>query len=194
MEPKSQNNSWGIFSAVGPTTPVKRIGINLGAPGDRKDVSGHEWLGYPRPSSRNRLEFVFDLKPNLESGGGWYSRNPDSVTINGTGKPWIYASGARGLKSLAIPLLGKDDPKSKYTVKLHFANLDSQEPSAFDIQLQDEVVRESVVIAATNGKITEPEVLQFDDVTVVDNLMISLVPSDAKRLPTIAAIEVVKID
>lgn len=194
MEPKSQNNSWGIFSAVGPTTPVKRIGINLGAPGDRKDISGHEWLGYPRPSSRNRLEFVFDLKPKLESGGGWYSRNPDSVTINGTGKPWIYASGARGLKSLVIPLLGKDDPKSKYTVKLHFANLDSQDSSAFDIQLQDEVVREAVVIAATNGRTTEPEVLQFDDVTVVDNLTISLVPSDANRLPTIAAIEVVKND
>jgi hypothetical protein len=27
LEPKSQNKSWGIFSAVGATTPVKRIGI-----------------------------------------------------------------------------------------------------------------------------------------------------------------------
>ena len=32
MEPKTESKSWGIFSTVGPTTPVKRMGINFGAP------------------------------------------------------------------------------------------------------------------------------------------------------------------
>ncbi len=33
LEPKPESSAWGILSAVGPSTPVKRLGINLGAPG-----------------------------------------------------------------------------------------------------------------------------------------------------------------
>ncbi|MGB7346154.1 MAG: PQQ-binding-like beta-propeller repeat protein [Pirellulaceae bacterium] len=193
MEPKTQNKSWGIFSAVGPTTPVKRIGINLGAPGDRKDISGQEWLGYPRPSSRERLEFVFDLKPKLASGGGWYSRNPESVTIDDTDKPWVYASGARGLSSIVIPLLGKDDAKANYTVKLHFANLGSADTAPFDVQLQDSVQRKGVVISGSSDA-TKPEVIELRDIAVTDNLTLQLIPSDPNHLPTLAAVEVVRQD
>ncbi len=140
MEPKTENKSWGIFSAVGPTTPVKRMGINFGAPGDRKDPSGQEWFGYPRPSTRERLEFVFDVKPKLASGGGWYSRNLESVNIQGTDKPWLYTSGARGLQRFEIPLLGKGDPKSNYTVKFHFSNLDKADAGLLDVRLQGQAV------------------------------------------------------
>ncbi|QDT10621.1 PQQ-like beta-propeller repeat protein [Planctomycetes bacterium K23_9] len=194
MEPKTQNKSWGIFSAVGPTTPVKRIGINLGAPGDRKDISGNEWLGYPRPSSRKRLEFELDLEPKLESGGGWYSRNPDSVTIDGTDKPWVYASGAKGLQSLVIPLLGSKDDACDYTVKLHFANLDASDTAAFDIRVQDDVVGKAVVVAGSDKASVDPQVLTFENVPVTDNLVVTLNPSDPERLPTIAAIEVIRQD
>ncbi len=192
MEPKSKNSSWGIFSAVGPTTPVKRIGINLGAPGDRKDSFGQEWFGYPRPNSRDRLEFVFDLKPKLLSGGGWYSRNPDSVAFTGTDKPWVYASGARGLSSLEIPLLGKGDPKSNYTVKLHFANLEGKDASSFDIEIQGGAVRKGVTLTSESANETEPMIVRIDDVAVVDNLSIRLIPDDTDRMPTISAIEVVR--
>jgi outer membrane protein assembly factor BamB len=190
MEPRTKSSSWGIFSAVGPTTPVKRIGINLGAPGDRKDSFGQEWFGYPRPNSRNRLEFVFDLKPKLLSGGGWYSRNPDSIKLADTDKPWVYASGARGLSSLEIALLGKGDPKSDYTVKLHFANADDKDASSFDIELQDRMVRRNVTSPSPTA--SAPLVVEFDDIAVVDNLSVRLIPNESDRLPTISAIEVVK--
>ena len=129
MEPKAENKSWGILSAVGPKTPVKRLGINFGAPGDRKDVRGNEWFGYPRPGTRERLEFVFDLKPELKEGGGWFSRNDESVRVEGTDVPWVYTSGVRDLAKLEIPLLSEGDEPKSYSIKLHFANLEGKAPA-----------------------------------------------------------------
>lgn len=189
MEPTTENKSWGIFSAVGPTTPVKRMGINFGAPGDRKDPSGLEWFGYPRPSSRQRLEFVFDVKPQLASGGGWYSRNPESVNIAGTDKPWLYCSGARGLRQLEIPLLGKDDPASNYTVKFHFSNLDQADAGQLDIRLQGHAVK---VASATHTPDDGPIVKEFTGVAVDDNLVVQLRPSGDGSLATLSALEVIR--
>ncbi|MCA9086375.1 MAG: PQQ-binding-like beta-propeller repeat protein, partial [Planctomycetaceae bacterium] len=93
LEPKTENESWGIFSAVGNTTPVKRIGLNFGAPGDRKDGTHREWLGFPRPKTVGRLEFEFDVKPQLADGGSWYSSNPESVRVPAAETPWLFASG-----------------------------------------------------------------------------------------------------
>lgn len=192
MEPKAESKSWGIFSAVGPTTPVKRIGINFGAPGDRKGISGREWFGYPRPRTVNRLEFVFDLQPKLSSGGGWYSRNLDSVDLGDSDKPWVLASGARGLKQFEIPLLGKDDPKSKYDVKFYFANLDDADTGPFDIKLQSETAKSGIVIEATVGAAAKSQSVEINDVTVDGSLLVELVPQDPSRLPILSGIEVTR--
>lgn len=192
MEPKTENKSWGIFSAVGPATPVQKMAINFGAPGDRKDVSGREWFGYPRPSSRGRLEFVFDLKPALESGGGWYSRNVDSVSLKETTIPWVYSSGARGLKRFEIPLLGKDDPKSQYDVRLHFANLDDTDSGRFTIKLNSEAMKSGVVLGAADEQGASPQNLDFNGVTVSKNLLVELVPEDGEKLPVLSGIEVTR--
>ena len=49
FQSREENRQWAYFSQPGPMTPVKRLALNLGAPGDRKDASGGLWLGYPRP-------------------------------------------------------------------------------------------------------------------------------------------------
>jgi len=189
MEPKTENKSWGIFSAVGPTTPVKRMGINFGAPGDRKDPSGQEWFGYPRPSTRERLEFVFDLKPKLASGGGWYSRNLESVNIQGTDKSWLYSSGARGLQRFEIPLLGKDDPKSNYRVKFHFSNLDKADTGLLDVRLQGEAVNMAYESRTSGGG---PIVKEFSNIAVDGNLVVELSARGDEPLATLSAIEVIR--
>lgn len=194
MEPKTENKSWGIFSAVGPSTPVRRIGINFGAPGDRKEIGGREWFGYPRPSSRQRLEFVFDLKPKLSTGGGWYSRNLESVELGDSDKPWVFASGARGLQQFEVPLLGKDDPKAKYDVKFLFANLDENDSGPFAIKVQSQTVDSGVVIAAASGRPAKPQTIEIPDVTVSDSLLVELVPEDPTRLPILSGIEITRRD
>ncbi len=193
MEPKAENKSWGIFSAVGPTTPVKRMGINFGAPGDRKDEAGREWFGYPRPTAVERLEFVFNLNQQLAPGGGWYSRNQESTRIEQTETPWLYTSGARGLSRFELPLLGADDSEANYTVKLHFAALETDRPGSFDVRLQGKTVATAVDIQGESGT-NRATIKEFSDVTVDRNLLVELVPTDAETLPTLAALEVLRQD
>jgi hypothetical protein len=191
MEPKTENKSWGIFSAVGPTTPVKRMGINFGAPGDRKDKSGREWFGYPRPSTRGRLEFVFDLKPKLAAGGGYYSRNAETINVQQTDTPWLYTSGARGLSQFEIPLLGSGDSKAEYTVKLHFAALDTDRPGKFDVLLQGNTVASDVDLEGESGA-NRANIKEFTGITVEDNLTVNLKATGKEKPATLAAIEVIR--
>ncbi len=199
MEPKTENKSWGILSATGPTTPVKRIGINFGGPGDRKDTSGQEWFGYPRPSAVGRLEFVFNLKPELAKGGGWYSRNLESFNVADATKPWLFSSGARGLGQFEIPLLGTDDKHAKYDVKLYFANLTSSDTGTFDIKMQSKTVQSGFVVKATSGESALPIEVEFEGIDVVDNLLVEFVHADEatnnpEKLPIVSGIEVTRVE
>lgn len=187
MEPKTENKSWGIFSAVGPTTPVKRMGINFGAPGDRKDDSGQEWFGYPRPSSRGRLEFVFDLNHNLASGGKWFHRNAEAVEIDSIKTPWLYASGAQGLQQFEVPLLGKGDEAAEYTVRIHLTDLDSHPCGPLDIQLQGKTVDQGVIVSKDSTLIRE-----YQHISVEGKLTVELKPNEVDQPATIAAIEVIR--
>ncbi len=193
MEPKSVNKSWGIFSAVGATTPVKRMGINFGAPGDRKDEAGREWFGYPRPHSVERLEFVFDIQAELAEGGGWYNRNAESVSIQQTETPWLYTCGARGLSSFQLPLLGPEDAPAKYTVKLHFAVIDNDQPGKFEVRLQGKPVVSDLDIGSESGP-NRANVKEFTDIEVDKNLLVEFVSNDEAAAPTLAAIEVLRQD
>ena len=189
MEPKKQNKSWGILSAVGPSTPVRRMGINFGAPGDRKDGAGKEWFSYPRPASRGRLEYVFDLKPDVNAGGGWYSRNAESVSVAGDDEPWLFTSGGRGLKKFEIPMLGKDDAARSYRVRLYFANVDDKDTGPFDVKLQGQVVASAVNIPTANAGPVKPTIKEFEGVQVTDNLLVELV-ADSNTTAVLSAIEV----
>ena len=191
MEPKTENKSWGIFSAVGPTTPVKRLGINFGAPGDRKDESGQEWFGYPRPSTRGRLEFVFDLKHKLHDGGGWYSRNAEAIDLGSNPTPWLYTSGASGLKSVEIPLLGNDDEPAKYTVRVYLASLEQNPGGLFDLSIQGKTVEKSIDITDNTNR-SGVVIRDFNNIAVDGSLKLELNQHDDTKPATIAAIEVIR--
>jgi len=215
LEPREDRESWGIYSATGAATPVRHMAINLGAPGDRRAPGGTIWFGYPRPKTVGRLEFVFKLKTDFEKEGDWYDRNAENLEIAGSDIPWVYASGARGLKRLEIPLVGKDDRPGRYTVKLYFADLDKSdltggdanakstaqpEPGgrAFDVRLQGKSVAENLDVAELAGGEHKPLVRQFTGINVDGSLLIQLVPRHENptgdQLPTLSGVEVIRED
>jgi outer membrane protein assembly factor BamB len=49
LEPRAPRHPWTIYSTTGANTPVERMALNLGAPGDRKDSRDQLWISYPRP-------------------------------------------------------------------------------------------------------------------------------------------------
>ncbi|MAV38258.1 MAG: hypothetical protein CMJ59_22695, partial [Planctomycetaceae bacterium] len=195
LEPREDRDpAWGIYSAAGPSTPVKRLAVNLGAPGDRRDSLGTLWLSYPRPRTRGRMEYVFDLKPTLAKGGGYYAEHHESVEIKEAVTPWVLSSGARGLTRFELPLLGKDDPPSRYTIKLHFAELDPHPAGerVFDIQLQGAVVERGLDITAEVGR-GAALVRTFRGIEVNGRLQVELVPRGTQP-PLLCGVEVISED
>lgn len=76
---------------------VKHLGMNLGAPGDRRDPEGLMWLEYP-PQAGDSPNLGLEFSGNAQ----FYQGHP--TTMTGTPAPWVMASGVRGLSALRMSL------------------------------------------------------------------------------------------
>ena len=177
--PRQSSRKWGMFSAPGAMTPVKRLAVNFGAPGDRKDSEGNIWLAQPRPF-KGRLVMDLKIDAKLLKAGRYFSRNADFLKIDDAKAPWIYASGAKGITKCSIPLLGKNDKAQKYTVRLHFAEPDATAAGKriFDVSLQGKTRLKKFDIAASAGAKGGLVVREFRGVDVTRSLTIELKPAD----------------
>ena len=105
-----------------------RVGINLGAEGDRLAADGTYWVEYPLSGSGQ-------LKINVDE-GDYFQHH--SLLYNKHPKAWITASGLQGAKQIDIPL-----KKGRYTVRLYFAEPDKQAVSGtrvFDVIINGKTV------------------------------------------------------
>jgi len=80
---RSLNREWGTYSCFGAPKPVKRLSVNLGAPGDRRSKDGTLWLAYPRPFS-GRLSLPLDVKISFLPGMGYSRKNEDLMELAGS--------------------------------------------------------------------------------------------------------------
>jgi hypothetical protein len=199
FEPREHRMEWGVYSATGASLPVQHMALNLGAPGDRRDAHGKLWLSYPRPSSRSGIDLPLDIKPKLAKGGEFYSVNADSHPIANTDTPWVFTSGVRGLSRADIPLIGKGQPASSYTVRLYFSALENDQlgQRVFDIQLQGKTVAKDFDPVVKAGGTRRAFMAEFRDVHVTANLALELIApadADAAHLPLLCGIEVLRSD
>ena len=196
LEPVSRHEEWAVLTTSGAATPVEHLAVNLGAPGDKRDADGTLWLGYPRPGGR--LGMKFKLGDTVLKGMGWFRRNADYVTIRGTDKPWIYASGCRGLVRCTLPLVGKGQAPGVYTVSLGFCDPDDNKPGVrvFDIKLQGKVVAAGFDVVRAAGAPDTAVVKTFSAVRVTGALTVDLSPRagapSARQAPLLNSIEVTR--
>jgi hypothetical protein len=170
---------------------VKKLAVNLGAPGDRRDELGRLWLAYPRPATVGRMEFVFDIQPKLLTGGAFEARNDESLQIENARVDWLYTSQARGLTRCELPLLGKDDEPAEYRVTMHFAELKQDArpgERVFDVKLQGATVLAGLDVVQAAGDVQCALTREFRHVKVTGNLVVEL--ASVKGEPILAAIEV----
>ena len=209
FQPTDTNKAWGMVSAPGPVTPVRRLALNLGMAGDRRDAGGNLWLGYPRPYGNpppgyprpgGALVLRFDLQTTFYPGGRFDRRNSTYTKITGTEDPWLLTSAAYGLRKLVVPLQGKDDRTASYRVRLAFAALagDKTGQRVFDIKLQDKLVAENFDIVRAAGGQQRAIVKEFTGIEVRDNLTLELVAKDPQpsedHWPLLQATEIVRRD
>ncbi|MFO1482486.1 MAG: PQQ-binding-like beta-propeller repeat protein [Verrucomicrobiaceae bacterium] len=168
--------TWGAVPKAAIHGKIQRIGINLGAPGDRKTRDGTLWLDFPSVGGPSpEIDFVTEsAKPEVFYHHSLWMKK-------GTGWPWVAASGAKGLRSAKLSGL----KNGRYTVKLVFASPDSAK-HRFDIAVQGKT-------ALTNYQPAEmtasTEVLQ--DIQITDGtLNLALTPHEGETL--LSGIEVIR--
>jgi hypothetical protein len=171
---------WSVSSAasmeaVGKT--LDRVGLNFGAPGDRRDSNGLLWLEYPAtagPSPPLAIEF--------NDGAEFYQNH--TSTMLGTDLPWVRASGVSGITAVSIgvkiqnPELKEErnevtEPQ-EYQLRLLLGVANPKQKAIVDIFAQGEKVSEGL-------EITEPAITQvIQSVTIGEDLQLRFETTSGK--------------
>jgi outer membrane protein assembly factor BamB len=167
---------------------IARLGINLGAPGNRRSEEGTLWVEYP-PGGAPGADLDVQVQPEHVD---WYRKH--TLLVDGSeGHGWVAASGGEGVRSLRI---GNLQP-SRYRVRLHFCepHLEAAGARVFDVSLQDAILEKSLDIVGRSGRPDRGIVLVGQaDVDQDGRLVVDLSPSEDSTLPpVISGIELVAI-
>ncbi|NLB55590.1 MAG: hypothetical protein GX811_07475, partial [Lentisphaerae bacterium] len=167
--------------------PIKQLGLNFNAPGDRSSDDNVLWFEYPyisgaTPEIPVKMDTVGITKIRKE---------PFSVLSEKT--PWVSSSALGGIKNLEITLAeDKSVPETAYTVRLYFSELQDKSPGerVFDILIQGEKVSESFDIVADAGKPNKEVIKTFSGIKAGNSMKLNLVPVIGNTL--ISGIELIQ--
>ncbi|MEN6424669.1 MAG: PQQ-binding-like beta-propeller repeat protein, partial [Phycisphaerales bacterium] len=193
------------FSKVKPSdVPIQSVGINFGAPGDRKAENGTLWLEYPGVGG-DSAELEIAVTPEEPS---WFRRH--SLRLRRGDIPWVEASGAKGLRSVRVRVSGRQseraeeaegadldreqvDGERSYTVRLHFMEPEDKEPGQrrFDIALNGRTVLKDFDIVTEARAPNVGIVRTFQGIRASDFVTISLAPVDANSETILCGVEIV---
>ena len=169
--------------------PVKRTGINFGAPGDYADGEGTLWLDYPSVGGDSP-----DLPVEIGDGNVEYYRYHSSRYEE---SPYarVAASGVKGVKNLKIIIDKTDSGKKQYAVRLIFSEPDRLPAGGrtFDVYLQGRKVLGDFNIMREAGSNKKTIVKEFTGVEAEQAVDIRFEPADVNRssIPVISGVELI---
>lgn len=128
---------------------IERVGVNFGAPGDRRAESGTMWLEYPEKSKAT--DKSLELAVEVTGDANYYYRH--SSGFRDADLPWVQGSGVESAQTIRISLANQNSTPLEalpYRVRLYFAEPDKSAPGnrVFDISLQGVQVLEDFDVAA----------------------------------------------
>jgi len=167
------------YWTFGATAQQGKLGVNLGAPGDRRAPDGRLWVEFPKVGG-NSADASITIKPNKAA-----TFRLHSTMVDGKGLKWVAASGLRGVESVQLKV-----KKGKHRVRLHFLEPDKLliGERVFDIFLNEKSVQRGFDITKAAGGPRRPVVREFE-ITIADgNLNIEL-RSLAGKSPLLSGVE-----
>jgi hypothetical protein len=172
LVPMPEAEMWTFYGRRPVRGVVRRVGINLGAPGNRKADNGTLWLEYPSvggPSPRLKVR----SEPPRPVGFRLHA-----AQVGGAGPGWVVASGLRGLRVLRIGLGGLHDPERAYTVRLYFLEPDRLAAGRrrFHVALQGREVLRKLDVSKEAGGFRRGLLKEVRGVKVRDELVVALTP------------------
>jgi len=177
--------TWTFTAVASSDEPIQRLGLNVGAPGDRLAPSGTLWLEWPTvggPTPRVRVK-AEPAKPKP------FRHHVSFIREGNLG--WVAASGVEGVESLSIGLARGTTRTRPYTVRMHFAEPRdvAEGERVFGVALQGETVLKDFDVVKTAGGPRRAVVKEFRHVRVGDDLKVEFAAARGKTL--ICGIEVV---
>jgi outer membrane protein assembly factor BamB len=165
--------------------PVRRVGLNFGAPGDRRADDGTLWLDYPSRGGPSP-----DLPVIVEPAGVHYFCHHSSRIQPGPGKSglrWVAASGVAGVRRVSVTLASGHPRPRSYLVRLHFAEVERARPGdrVFSISLQHREVLPRLDVVAEASAPWTALVKEFHGIQVTDALTLTLSPEAGSSLPPV---------
>ena len=179
--------TWSIYGALPVKTRVLRVGLNLGAPGDRMADDGTLWLDCPSVSGPSP-DVPVEVEPKNVS---WFRHW--SGTWTAEGPAWVASSGAEGVRRVAVTLAPDGKDERAYTVRLHFAEpMEDVKPGdrVFDVAVQGAKAVAGLDVVRDAGRPRRGIVRELRDVMVRKTLVIELTPSGGTRPPILSGVEI----
>jgi outer membrane protein assembly factor BamB len=171
------------FWTYGGKTDDDRIGINFGAPGDRRSNEGTLFFEYPSVSGGER-------NPPVELDGNVKFTRVHSSALENETNAWIGASSVEGIEKLTIKRPEGVKSSSKCSIRLYFAELGNVAPGErqFDVSVQGSKAISNIDIVKESGG-NRVVTRTIEDVDVADGIEL-LFSSPSARGAALAGIEV----
>ncbi len=189
LAPMPDAEEWTFFPPREVKGVVRKVGINLGAPGCRKDGDGVLWLEYPPVGGTDERPAVAVAPNDVD----WFRRHSSQVT--GDGPLWVGASGGKGLRSVTVALSRDPGPPRPYRVRLWFMEPDDLHGGrrVFDVALQGQQVLDKFEPIEAAGGLNR--VVKWESATPVlagRDLKVTLTPAgaDTTSAPLLCGVEV----
>ena len=163
--------------------PIKKVGINFGAPGDRLADNGVLWLDYPSVGGSSPDISVTTVPASPQ----WFRHH--ATRFEGESLEWVTASGAIGLTNVTVPV-NNARKEVEYLVRLYFAEPENAEVGqrVFDVAIQGQQVLSNFDIAQHAVSDGSGIVREFLGIKATSNLTLTLTPLVGQ--PVICGIEV----
>ena len=107
---------------------IRNLGINLGAPGDRRLEKGTLWVDHPNVGGSSP-----EISVALEGKLNWFRHH--SSRVSGQGPSWVGASGVEGVRSLTLRMVPGGDPESEKGIPVSHENDDAEENPSGSVSL-----------------------------------------------------------
>jgi outer membrane protein assembly factor BamB len=156
------------FWTFGAKHTVGRLGVNLGAPGDRRDPEGTLWTEFPSVGGPSD-----EIQVSLTPADPEVFRIHSSI-FSGTGLKWVAASGVLGVESISIPV----DGDGAWQVRLHFAEPEAEAKPGervMDVVLQGKTILAGLDVIKEAGGVQCPLVKKFEAEASGGKIVVGLV-------------------
>jgi hypothetical protein len=178
-----------------PDRPLRRVALNLAAPGDHAGPDGAVWfrqgLG-DRKRKRAGNAAGIDVTVEPESVRA-FSAHPLRVQrVDDGALPLVAASGFEGIETLRIAVCNKPGERLPYAVRLHFAEPGGAKPGErmFSVSLQGRETIAGLDVARAAGGPMRAIIREFHNVATDREIRVDLRAIVPGRAPLLCGVEI----